>query len=191
MVARRAEWASEVASALAGADASRLVFLDESGANVDMCRRHGRARGGARCVASVPCGTPASTTVVSSVRLSGETAWATWRGGTTSERFLGWLGGTLLPTLSPGDVVVMDNMATHHAKGVRQKIEEAGCKVLYLPPYSPDLNPIEKMWSKVKAALRAAGARSLEGLAEAIEAAIAAVRPSDCEGWFRSCGYSW
>ena len=122
--------------------------------------------------ASVPCGTPASTTVVSSVRLSGETAWATWRGGTTSERFLDWLGRTLLPTLSPGDVVVMDNMATHHAKGVRDAIEGAGCKVLYLPPYSPDLNPIEKMWSKVKAAM-------------------ASVGPSDCEGWFRSCGYSW
>lgn len=167
------------------------MFLDESGANVDMCRRHGRARSGARRVASVPCGAPASTAAVSSVRLSGETAWAARRGGTTSERFLGWLGDALLPTLSPGDVVVMDNMATHHAKGVREAIEKRGCKAPCLPPYSPDLNPVEKMWSKVKAALRAAGVRTLEALAEAIEAAMATVRPSDCEGWFRSCGYSW
>ena len=154
-----------------------------------MARRYGRARGGARCVGSVPRNTPPATTLASSVRLDGTTAWAAWRGGTTKARFLAFVRGVLAPSLREGDVVVMDNLSAHRADGVAEAIEARGASVLYLPPYSPDLNPIEKMWSKVKAALRAAGARTEGALAAATAAAMASVTPSDCRGWFKSCGY--
>lgn len=154
-----------------------------------MARRYGRARGGARCEGSAPVNAPASTTVVSSVRLGGEAVFSTWAGGTTSGRFGDWVREALSPSPRAGDVVVMDNLAAHHARGVGEALRAAGCEVRYLPPYSPDLNPIEKMRSKVKAALRAASARTPEALAQAIPEAIATVTASDCEGWFRSCGY--
>lgn len=155
-----------------------------------MARRYGRARGGARCVGHAPVNTPPSTTVCSSVRLDGSTAWASWRGGTTKERFLSFVAGVLAPSLREGDLVVMDNLSAHRADGVAEAVEARGASVAYLPPYSPDLNPIEKMWSKVKASLRAAGARTAEGLAAATAAAMASVTATDCRGWFESCGYA-
>lgn len=155
-----------------------------------MARRYGRARGGARCEGSAPASTPASTTVCAAVRLDGSTVHATWEGGTTSGRFADWLRGSLAPSLRAGDVVVMDNLGAHRAREVEGILRAAGCRARYLPPYSPDLNPIEKMWSKVKAALRAASARTPEALARAIPEAIATVTASDCKGWFRSCGYA-
>ena len=130
-----------------------LVFLDESGVNTNLTRLYGRALSSQRAVDHAPLNTPQTTTVLSSIRLNGEKAFTTYQGGTTGERFVQYLKETLLPTLKPGDIVVMDNMRSHHVKAVREVLEEKGMKVLYLPPYSPDLNPIEKMWSKMKALL--------------------------------------
>lgn len=103
--------------------------------------------------------------------------------------FLGYVEQCLTPSLRPGDIVVMDNLASHKVTGVREAIEVAGCDVWYLPPYSPDLNPIEKLWSKVKTHLRAAAASTFDALTDAIAAALRAVRPGECLNYFRSCGY--
>ena len=135
-------------------EAGKLVFLDESGVNTDLSRRYGRAIGGERSVDKVPLNTPENTTILSSVRLNGETAYTIYNGGTTREKFLDYLKNVLIPTLHTGDIVIMDNMRTHHVKEVRTLLQEAGLKLLYLPAYSPDLNPIENMWSKIKAILR-------------------------------------
>ena len=124
--------------------------------------------------------TPQTTTVLSSIRLNGEKAFTTYQGGTTGERFVQYLKETLLPTLKPGDIVVMDNMRSHHVKAVREVLEEKGMKVSYLPPYSPDLNPIEKMWSKMKALLRGWKVRSLDLLPDAVRMALASVAQLDC-----------
>lgn len=124
-------------------EADKLVFLDESGVNTDMNRRYGRAIGGERSVDKSPLNTPANTTILSSVKLNGETAYTIYSGGTTRKKFLDYLRNTLIPTLHKGDIVVMDNMRTHHVKEVRVLLQEPGMKLLYLPAYSPDLNPIE------------------------------------------------
>lgn len=122
--------------------------------NIDMARRYGRGKGGRRVVDHAPLNTPQSTTILSSVRLDGEVAFTTFQGGTTRDKFLTYLKGVLIPTLHPGDIVVMDNLRTHHIQAVGELLHGAGAEVLYLPPYSPDLNPIEKLWSKVKEASR-------------------------------------
>ena len=115
-------------------DAASLVFVDESATNTDMARRCGRARGGARCVGSVPANTPLSTTVCSSVRLDGTTAWESWRGGTTKERFLSFVREVLAPSLREGDLVVMDNLSADRADGVAEAVGARGASGLYLPP---------------------------------------------------------
>lgn len=122
--------------------------------NIDMARRYGRGKGGRRVVDHAPLNTPQSTTILSSVRLDGEVAFTTFQGGTTRDKFLTYLKDVLIPTLHPGDIVVMDNLRTHHIQAVGELLHGAGAEVLYLPPYSPDLNPIEKLWSKVKEASR-------------------------------------
>ena len=118
--------------------------------NTDLTRLYGRAPSSQRAVDHAPLNTPWATTVPSSIRLDGEKAFTTYQGGTTGERFVRYLKETLLPTLWPSDIVVMDNIRSHHVKAVREILEAKGMKVLYLPPYSPDLTPIEKMWSKMK-----------------------------------------
>ena len=133
--------------------------------------------------------TPQTTTVLSSIRFNGEKAFTTYQGGTTGERFVAYLKDTLLPTLHPGDIVVMDNLRSHHVKEVRGLLEAAGMISLYLPPYSPDLNPIEKMWSKVKAILRSWKIRSLDALPDAIRRALILVSPLDCQHWFPASNY--
>ena len=155
-----------------------------------MSRRYGRAKGGERAVDHVPLNTPAHTTVLSSIRRSGETAYTTYSGGTTREKFLDYLKNVLLPTLRRDDVVVMDNMRTHHVKEVKELFQEAGIKLLYLPAYSPDLNPIEKMWSKLKSILRKLKIRSLPWLPQGIAMAFSQICPSDCFGWFSAAGVS-
>lgn len=185
MVLKREAWAADAP----GLDAASLVFVDESGFNVDMARAYARARGGARAVDHAPENTPAATSVVASVRLGAEVAWDSWGGGTTKGRFVGYVRDVLAPTLRPGDVVVLDNLSAHHAKEVAEVVGAAGASVLFLPPYSPDLNPIEKMWSKVKALVRGLRARDVGPLTRAVAFALSKVTPSDCVGWFRSCGY--
>ena len=141
---KRREWKETITPEMV----EHLVFLDESGVNTDLTRLYGRAPSSQRAVDYAPLNTPKTTTVLSSIRLDGEKAFTTYQGGTTGERFVQYLKETLLPTLRPGDIVVMDNMRSHHVKAVRETLEAKGMKVLYLPPYSPDLNPIEKLWAK-------------------------------------------
>ena len=127
-------------------DPNKLVFLDESGVNTDMTRHYGRAVGKARAVDNAPENTPTNTTILSSIRLNGETAYTTYSGGTTGDRFVEYLEKVLISTLHEGDIVIMDNMRSHHVKKVAEVLNKAKIQLLYLPPYSPDFNPIEKMW---------------------------------------------
>lgn len=165
------------------------MFLDESSVNIDMTRRYGRGVGGKRIHGAVPLNTPKSQTILASMRLNGQTTYTMYAGGTTGERFLDYLKNVLIPTLHRGDIVIMDNMRSHHVDGVKETLCEAGMVPLYLPPYSPDLNPIEMMWSKVKALLRKWGCRTAALLPQAVARAFASVCPSDCAGWFGADGY--
>ena len=165
-----------------------LIFLDESGVNTNMTRHYARARKKERAVDSTPVNTPCNTTILSSVSIDVESAYTIYQGGTTAERFAEYLKTTLVPTLSKTDIIIMDNMRSHHAKIVTEVLEKSGIAYMYLPPYSPDLNPIEKMWSKIKANLRKQKIRIAAELPEAIKQAFSTVCQSDCIGWFRSCG---
>ena len=179
---KREEWKLK-ASAL---DCKKLVFLDESGVNINLTRRYGRSQGGCRVVDKTPLNTPKSTTILSSIRMDGSAVYEAYSGGTSGERFIEYLKNNLVPTLRKGDIVIMDNMRTHHISAVREILEQAGMELLYLPPYSPDLNPIEKLWSKIKSILRKLKARTPETLLEAIAQAFSCILPSDCVGWFRA-----
>jgi len=167
----------------------QLVFIDESGARTSMTRTRGRAMRGQRVVEKVPHGHWKTTTMISAIRTSGPCAAATISGATDSEIFRTYVQDVLVPELRVGDVVVMDNLQPHKASGVQEMIESAGARLLYLPPYSPDYNPIENMWSKVKQHLRSAAARTFEALLDAITAALASITVDDCQGFFRHCGY--
>lgn len=170
-------------------DLARLVFLDESGAKTNMTRLRGRAPRGQRVHDSAPAGHWCATTMISSIRLDGSTACMTLDGATDAEAFRAYVESVLIPALKPGDLVVMDNLSPHKTSGTIALIETAGARVRFLPAYSPDLNPIEKMWSKVKEFLRSAKARTEAALWAAIAAALAAVTSADAAGWFASCGY--
>jgi len=156
-----------------------------------MTRLRGRAPRGTRCHASAPCGHWQTTTMISSIRLDGTTAAMTIAGATDTEVFRAYVEKVLCPTLRPGDLVIMDNLAPHKSDPTLALITQAGAEVHFLPAYSPDLNPIEKMWSKVKACLRSTEARTAEELTPAIAAALARVTPKDVLHWFASCGYSF
>lgn len=133
-----------------------------------MERRYGRAIGGKRVVDSAPVNTPVTTTVIAGITANGPVACATWQGGTTTERMKNWVQNTLLPALSPGSILLMDNLAAHHAKDVTALLRDAHVPVIYLPPYSPDTNPIELMWSKMKEALRKPRIREADKLPDAV-----------------------
>ena len=167
----------------------KLVFIDESGAKTNMTRLYGRAKAGRRVVDNVPAGHWCTTTMISSVRLDGSTACMVVDGATNKEVFQAYVKHILLPTLKPGDIVVLDNLSAHKNQETRDLIESVGAELWFLPPYSPDLNPIEKMRSKVKAILRALKARTEESLINAIAKALEQITASDAEGWFESCGY--
>jgi transposase len=186
VVEKRVSWKSQQAKM----KTASLVFLDESGANTDMTRLYARAEGGARAVDSAPLNTPTSTTILSSVRTDGNCVYTTFSGANNGEKFKEYLATRLVKSLKAGDVVVMDNSKAHKVDGVKSLIEAAGATVLYLPPYSPDLNPIEQMWSKIKAFLRKVKARSLELLLKSIPDAFREVSVSDISGWFKYAGYS-
>ena len=175
---------------ISGFSTNNLVFLDESGCNTDMTRRYAYAQGGSRAVDSAPLSKPKNTTILSSIQLDGSLHYTTFSGGTTVEKFNQYLVNDLLPYLNPDSVLVMDNMKSHHAKAIKQLLEKAKVRYIFLPPYSPDLNSIENLWSKVKALLRKFKARTLETLPDAIQRAFRAVTLSDCSGWFCACGYS-
>lgn len=183
--AQREAWSQKVK----GLDVQRLVFLDESGAKTNMTRLYGRSFDGGRLVDATPHGHWCVTTMLSSIRADGTTAAMTIEGATDAEVFAAYVKEVLVPTLRPGDIVVMDNLAPHKMPAITTALETAGAEVWFLPAYSPDLNPIEKMWSKIKALLRKAKARTEETLLQAIRNALAAVTQSDAIGWFASCGY--
>ena len=167
-----------------------MVFLDESGVNINMSRIYGRAKSDQRVNDGIPLNTPANTTILSSVRLDGSSAFTTYIGGTKGTTFVEYLRNNLIPTLHKGDIVIMDNLRSHHVKEVCETLEAAGMIPLYLPPYSPDFNPIEKLWSKLKAILRKLKVRTIEQLPDAIQYAFSCISKQDCIGWFQSCGIS-
>ena len=156
-----------------------------------MTRLRGRALRGQRVHASAPHGHWHTTTMISSIRLDGTTACMAIGSPTDTEVFASYVRHILCPTLRAGDIVIMDNLRPHKNEHTLALIAAAGASVLFLPAYSPDLNPIEKMWSKVKARLRSAEARTREELLEAIAKALQAVTAKDAMGWFASCGYSF
>lgn len=172
-------------------EASRLVFVDESGAKTNMTRLRGRAQRGQRVYDSAPHGHWHTTTMLSSMRLDGSTACMVVDGATDTDIFTAYVRNVLIPSLRQGDIVVMDNLAPHKSPAIFQAIQAAGAHLLYLPPYSPDFNPIEKMWSKMKEKLRALAARTQQELLDAIAKALQCVTPSDAQGWFISCGYRY
>jgi len=161
------------------------VFLDESGVSTQMTRRYGRARRGVRVAESTPEGNWKILTILGAMSVRGLIATMTVEAATDAEIFLAYLEHVLCPALRPGDVVVMDNLSSHKVTGVREQIETAGAELLYLPPYSPDLNPIEKAWAKLKQQLRSAKARTTEALDHAIQELIPTIRPQDATAWFR------
>ena len=170
-------------------DPEKLVFIDETGANTKMARLRGRAARGERCRAPVPFGHWNTTTFTASLRLSGMSAPMLLEGPMDGDTFLAYIEQVLVPTLTVGDTVIMDNLSAHKMSGVRLAIEAAGATLLYLPPYSPDFNPIEMAFSKLKALLRAAAERSLDGLWNTIKHAIERFTPSECANYFAAAGY--
>ena len=168
-----------------------MIFLDESGAKTNLTRLCGRALKGERVHASAPCGHWQTTTMISSIRLDGSTACMALEGTTDTESFRSYVSQVLVPVLKPDDIVVMDNLSPHKSDPTLALITSARAQVLFLPAYSPDLNPIEKMWSKIKSLLRTAEARTPADLITAIGQALTKVTPQDALGWFVSCGYSF
>ena len=156
-----------------------------------MTRLRGRAPKGERLVCHAPHGHWRTTTMISSVRLDGTSACMTIEGATNTEVFYAYVREVLVPSLRRGDIVVMDNLGAHKNERTIALIEEAGAEVRFLPAYSPDLNPIEMMWSKVKALLRKAQARNHPDLLAAIASSLNAITPQDALGWFAACGYNF
>jgi transposase len=154
-----------------------------------MARLYGRARRGLRCLASIPHGHWKTTTFTGALRVTGMTAPMVLDGPMTSDAFEAYVDQVLAPTLQPGDVVVMDNLAPHKRGEVREIITARGAELRYLPPYSPDLNPIENAFAKLKAALRKAEARTLDQLEAAIRDALPTFRPDECANYFAAAGY--
>lgn len=152
-----------------------------------MTRLRGRSHHGSRLFAFAPHGHWCTTTMISSVRLNGSTAAMEIDGATDSPVFRAYVRHILVPTLFPGDIVIMDNLRAHYDSEAIALIEAQGAAVRFLPPYSPDFNPIEKMWSKIKNLLRGFSARTQQELSEAITHAFQAVTPEDVQGWFSSC----
>jgi transposase len=155
-----------------------------------MVRHYGRAPCGQRLVAGVPHGHWQTSTFLAALRQDRITAPCVFDGAINGETFLAYVEQMLVPTLAPGDIVVMDNLGSHKVAGVRDAIEATGATLLYLPPYSPDLNPIEQFFAKLKALLRKAAARTFEALIRAIAAALNAFNPSECANYFAHAGYS-
>jgi transposase len=174
----------------AGVDPKDLVFLDETGANTAMARTHGYAPRGERVVATAPFKGWRAVTFVGALTAGGLVAPWAMEGAMNGEWFLAYVEQILAPALRPGMVVVMDNLPCHKVQGVEEAIRAAGCRLEYLPPYSPDLNPIENAFSKLKRALRDWAARSVEGVYEGLRRLITCFRPAECLNYFRHCGYA-
>lgn len=183
---KRRRWRSRTT----GIDPNRFLFLDEMGAHTALTRLYGRAPRGERLVGSVPLGRWQMTTLISAIRRGGVLAPFVFTGATDEMAFRTYVEAVLVPVLRPGDIVVLDRLPAHRVGAVGRAIRKVGASVWYLPPYSPDCNPIENIWSKVKAWLRQAAARTTEALWEAMAGALRAVTAQDCQNSFAHCGYS-
>lgn len=170
-------------------DLRRCKFIDESGINLALTRLYGRAPRGERAVGSTPINYGQNVTLIGALGSGGLDALLMIEGATDGEVFRAYTERILCPTLAAGDIVIMDNLAAHKVSGIREAIEARGAKLLYLPPYSPDLSPIERCWSKIKAALRAIGARTYRALNRAIKQALDTITEADALAWFAHCGY--
>jgi transposase len=184
----RAAWRAMVAGE-AGIEARRLVFVDECGANISLVPLYAWSRRGERAPAKAPRNWGKNVTLLSSMSIEGMGPSLAVEGATTRGVFEAYLEEVLAPTLLPGQVVVMDNLSAHKGGRVREIVEERGCELLYLPPYSPDYNPIEEAFAKLKGLLRKSGARSRQALVEAMGRALDAITVGDARGFFGHCGY--
>ena len=173
-----------------GLNPDKLIFIDETGANTKMVRQRGRCLRGKRLVAQVPWGHWKTTTFTAGLRSTGLVAPFLLDGPMDGEAFLVYIKEVLVPALAQGDTVIMDNLSAHKVAGVRELIEAAGATLLYLPPYSPDLNPIELAFSKLKAHLRKAAARSVAELWDCIARLLNAFTPEECAAFLRHDGYA-
>jgi transposase len=182
----RATWRAEVAPLAA----EQFVFLDETSTTIALTRRYARAPRGERAHGSVPRNHGTPTTVLAALGPTGLGAVMTLEGAANTAAFTVYCRELLCPTLQPGQIVILDNVSFHRAQTVRDLIEAAGCRLLFLPPYSPDFNPIEHAFSKLKARLRAIGARTQAALDAAITQALDDITAADALGWFQHCGYS-
>jgi transposase len=170
-------------------DPATLVFVDESGTNPAMPPRYGRAPRGERVVGAVPRNHGPNTTLIAAMDVAGVTAAMTLEGAADRDAFDVCVARVLAPTLAPGQCVVWDNLSVHTGAAAARLLAERGCRLLYLPPYSPDLAPIEHAFGKLRGALRRAGARNRDALEEAIADALAAITAADARAWFARCGY--
>jgi transposase len=176
--------------AIAQLDPTELVFVDESGIATNLVRLYGRAPKGERVRGSAPYGRWERLTILGGLSLEGLIACMSVDGATDTDVVLAFTEHVLVPALRPGQVVLMDNLPPHKAPRVRELLEHAGCRLLFLPPYSPDLNPIEQAWSKLKTLLRGMGARTKEALEAALTAVLDAITAADAHGWFAHCGHA-
>ena len=186
VAAARSAWADNQSKL----DPDRLVFIDETGTSTNMARLRGRAPRGERLVGKIPHGHWKTTTFVAGLRTTALTAPCVIDGPMNGDVFFAYVEQILVPTLKPGDIVVMDNLSAHKVHGIRDLIEAAGATLLYLPPYSPDFNPIENMWSKIKQILRREVPRTAAELIAAAKIAFHAISLSDCKGFFLNAHYA-
>ena len=186
MARRRAQW-KRYQSRL---DPARLVFIDETWAKTNMTRTHGRSRRGERLVAKVPHGRWHTLTFLAALRSDRIDAPCVIDGPINGESFRAYVEQMLIPTLKPGDIVVIDNLGSHKGKSVRRAIRAAGAKLFFLPPYSPDLNPIEQVFAKLKTLLRKAAERTVEATWRRIGALLQAFTPQECANYFANSGYA-
>ena len=170
-------------------DPQQLVFVDESGTNLAMTPRYGRAPRGQRVVGSVPRNHGRNTTLLAAMSPAGITAAMTLEGAADRDAFDVFVARVLVPTLTPGQLVVWDNLCVHKSAVARRLIEDAGCQVRFLPPYSPDFAPIEQAFSKLKTYLRRVGPRTREALEAAIATGLRTISTADARRWFTQCGY--
>jgi transposase len=171
-------------------DPTKLVFLDETGASTNMTRRYGRSPVGQRLVGKSPWGHWKTTTFLAALRHDRLAAPLVIDGPLDGDTFVAYVRQHLAPTLTPGDIVVMDNLSCHKVKGVRAAIQAVGATLVYLPPYSPDLNPIEQVFAKLKALLRGAARRTIQGLWSLIGELLDRYSPDECAAYLRHCGYA-
>ena len=175
---------------MATVDPATVIFLDETSTQITLTRTRGRAPRGERVVGAVPRNHGANITCLVAVSPGGMQAPCVFEGAVTSALFVRWLGDWLVPALPRGTTLVLDNLSVHHHADVRRVIERAGCHLIYLPPYSPDFNPIELAFSKLKAFLRGVGARAFEPLVQAIGAGLDRISRSDIASYYRHCGFA-